>query len=139
MAEIKETVTTSQDSAVSETGADVQQETRKVNTEVAADSKTTTSNIVWYVVGLIEVLLLFRFALKLLGANPSSGFVDFIYMITGLLTAPFDKIFSVASPETGDVVRSVFEPSILVAVAVYALIGWGVVKLLNLNRPNVTQ
>jgi hypothetical protein len=80
-------------------------------------------------------LLAFRFALKLFGANPSSGFVDFVYNITGILTAPFDKIFSVASPETGDVVRSVFEPSILVAAAVYALIGWGVVKLLDLNKP----
>lgn len=136
MAEIKETVTTSQENAVSETGADVQQATRKVNTEVEADSKTTVSNIVWYVVGLIEILLVFRFVLKLLGANPTSGFVDFIYGLTGILTAPFDRIFSVATPEAGDVVQSVFEPSILVAAVVYALLGWGVVKLLNLNRPN---
>lgn len=136
MSELKETVTTSKEEGTDETGTQVQQQTKKINSRVEADGKTIASNIVWFIVGLIEVLLAFRFVLKLLGANPSSGFVDFIYGITGILTAPFDKIFSVAKPETGDVVGSVFEPSILVAAIVYALLGWGIVKMLNLNRPN---
>jgi hypothetical protein len=134
MAEIKKTVTTSQDEGISDTGAQVSQKTRKVNTEVAGDSKTTATNAVWYVVGFIEILIGFRFVLKLFGANPSAGFVDFIYTITGILTAPFDNIFGVTTPAAGDV-RSVFEPSILVAGVVYALIGWGIVKLFNLNQP----
>lgn len=133
MAEFKETVTTSKDEGVDNTGAQVQQQTRKVNTEVAADSKSTTTNLVWYLVGFIEILLAFRFVLKLLGANPTSGFVNFIYTITGVLTAPFDNIFGVTKPEAGDV-ESVFEPSILMAAAVYALIGWGIVKLIDVNR-----
>lgn len=139
MPEIKETVTTSQDEGVTETGADVQRETRRVNTEVEPDHKTTASNIVWYIVGFIGILLAIRFMLKLFGANPASGFVDFIYVVTGVLTAPFDNIFSVASPETGDVVRSVFEPSILVALVVYVLLGWGIVKLINLNRSSAVE
>ena len=139
MAEYKETVTTSQDTGVSESGADVQQKTRKVSTDVASDSKTTVSNVVWYILGLIEILLGFRFVLKLFGANPTSGFVDFVYNLTGILTAPFDKIFSVSRPETGDVVRSVFEPSILVAAVVYLIIAWGIVKLLTINRPTSAQ
>lgn len=138
MSEFKETVTTSVDEGVTQTGGQVEQQTRKVNTEVAGDSKTTASNIVWYIVGLIEILLAFRFALKLFGANPSSGFVDFIYSITNVLTAPFDSIFGVTSADTGDV-QSVLEPSILVAAAVYAILGWGIVKLLNLNRPEQIQ
>lgn len=134
MAEIKETVTTSQDTGVSDTGAEVQQQTRKVNTDVSADGKTTAANVIWYILGLIEVLLAFRFVLKLFGANPTSGFVDFVYSVTGILTMPFDEIFSVTTPETGDVVRSVFEPSIIVAAVVYALVAWGIVKLLTVNR-----
>lgn len=134
MAEIKKTVTTSQDEGVTDTGAEVQQQTRKVNTEVSGDSKTTAANAVWYLVGFVEILLAFRFVLKLFGANPTSGFVDFVYTITGVLTAPFDNIFGVTTPEAGDV-ESVFEPSILVAAVVYALVGWGIVKLLNLNQP----
>ena len=133
MTEFKETVTTSQDAGVDETGAQVQQKTRNIDRKVSADSTSTAANIVWYVLGIVEVFIGFRFVLKLLGANPSSGFVDFIYSITGILTAPFDNIFGVASTTTGTV-RSVFEPSILVAAAVYALVGWGIVKLLSINR-----
>jgi hypothetical protein len=137
MAEIKETVTTSQDEGVSETGAQVQQQTRKVDTAVTGDSKSVAANVVWYIVGFIEILLAFRFILKLLGANPASGFVDFVYNISGLLTAPFDNIFNVSTAE-GSVVESVFEPSILVAMVVYALIGWGIVKLVNVDRPTAS-
>jgi len=133
MTEIKETVTTSQKEGLNESGAQTQQETRKVDTEVSADSKSTVANVVWYVVGFIVILLGFRFVLKLLGANPASGFVDFTYTFSGILTAPFDNIFNVTSTTAGDV-QSVFEPSILVAMAVYALIGWGIVKLINVNK-----
>jgi hypothetical protein len=134
MAEVKRTVTTSQNEGVSETGAQVSQETRKVGTEVTGDGKSIATNGIWYLVGFIEIILLFRFVLKLLGANPSNDFVDFVYAVTGVLTAPFDTIFGVTKPQAGDI-SSVFEPSILVAAAVYALVGWGIVKLLNLNRP----
>lgn len=137
MAEYKETVTKSKDEGVDQTGVQVKQESRKVNTEVKADSRSVAGNAVWYILGVIEVLLAFRFVLKLLGANPNSGFVDFIYSITGILTAPFDSIFGVATAKSGDI-HSVFEPSILVAMAVYALAAWGIVKLLNLNRTDAS-
>ena len=135
MPEFKKTVTTSQDEGTNEAGARVQQETRKVNTEASGDSRSIAAKVVWYILGVVEVLIAFRFVLKLLGANPSSGFVDFIYSVTGVLTAPFDTIFGVTQATAGQV-HSVFEPSILVAVAVYALIGWGIVKLLSINRPD---
>ncbi len=133
MNEFKETVTTSKDEGVDETGTKVEQQTRKVDTTASADSKSIVTNGVWFLVGTIAILLAIRFVLKLLGANPTSGFVDFIYSVTGLLTAPFDTIFGVTTAVAGDI-HSVFEPSILVAIAVYALVGWGVVKLLSLNR-----
>jgi hypothetical protein len=134
MEEIKKTVTTSQNEGVSATGAQVSQETQKVGTEVSGDNRSIVTNGIWYLVGFIEIILTFRFVLKLLGANPASGFVNFVYTVTGILTAPFDNIFGVTKPQAG-VVSSVFEPSILVAIVVYALIGWGIVKLLHLNRP----
>ena len=136
MAEFKETVTTSKDQGVNQSGSQVQQQTRKVDTEVKASGKSTIGNIVWYILGIIEILLAFRFVLKLLGANPNSGFVDLIYSVSGVLTAPFDNIFNAASATSGDI-HSVFEPSILVAAAVYALIAWGIVKLININRSEV--
>lgn len=133
MADIKQTVTRTEDSGVDTSGAEVQQQTKRIQTEAAADPKTTAQNVVWYILGFIEILLGFRFVLKLLGANPASGFVNFIYNLTGLLTAPFDSIFGVTRAAAGQT-HSVFEPSILVAAAVYALIAWGIVKLITINQ-----
>lgn len=133
MSEFKETVTTSEDEGINAQGGQVRQQTRKVDTAASTDGKSVVTNVIWFIVGTIAVLLAFRFVLKLLGANPSSGFVDFVYGVTGVMTAPFDSIFGVTTTET-DTIRSVFEPSILVAAAVYALIGWGLVKLLNVDR-----
>jgi hypothetical protein len=135
MTEFKETVTKSRDEGIDKTGVQVQQQTRRVDTEVKADNKSIVGNVIWYILGVIEILLGFRFALKLLGANPESGFVDFVYTITGILTAPFDNIIGVTSTKSGDI-KSVFEPSILVAMAVYALVAWGIVKLININQAN---
>ncbi len=133
MADIKQTVTRTDNSGVDTAGAEVQQQTKRVQTEAAVDTKTTAQNIVWYVLGFIEVLIGIRFVLKLLGANTASSFVHLIYNVTGVLTAPFDSIFGVTTTTTGQT-NSVFEPSILVAAAVYALIAWGIVKLITINQ-----
>lgn len=130
MSEFEEKITTTQDNGVDANGAQVRQQTRRVETKTSG--MKTATNIVWYIVGFIGILLAFRFVLKLLGANPNSGFVDFIYAVSGILTAPFDNIFGVTRTTAGEV-SSVFEPSIIVAGVVYILIGWGVAKLLNLN------
>lgn len=133
MVDVKQTVTRTEDRGVDTTGAEVEQQTKRVQTEAAADPKITVQNVVWYILGFVEILLGFRFVLKLLGANSASGFVDFVYNITGVFTAPFDSIFGVTRTTAGQT-RSVFEPSILVAAAVYVLIAWGVVKLITINQ-----
>ena len=89
-------------------------------------------NATYYVLGVIEVLLAFRFLFKLLGANQASGFVSFIYTITGILAAPFKGIFS-SFVSDGLSARSVFEPSVIIAFIVYAIIAWGFVKLIRLK------
>jgi hypothetical protein len=133
MADIKQTVTRTEDTGVTPTGATVQQQTKHVQTESAPDTKTTIQNIIWYLLGLIEVLIALRFVLKLLGANSASSFVNFIYNVTGVLTAPFDSIFGVTEKTTGQT-QSVFEPSILVAAVVYLLVAWGIVKFITINQ-----
>jgi hypothetical protein len=51
------------------------------------------TQIVWYALSLLELLLVFRFSLKLLAANQSAGFTDFIYGITNIFVAPFNNVF----------------------------------------------
>ncbi len=81
---------------------------------------------VWWVVGFLDVLIAIRFFLKLFGANPAP-FVRFMYDVTWPLVAPFHGIFN--SDQVG---RSVLESESLVAVAIYSLIGWGIVSLIRL-------
>jgi len=133
MSDYKEEVTTTQSSGVNESGEKVQTRTNAVETSGSGDSKNTISNLVWYIFGVIAILLGIRFVMKLFGANVANGFVDFIYSVTGVLSAPFDTIFGVTKTQAGDT-SSVFEPSIIVAVLVYALIAWGISKLVRINE-----
>lgn len=89
----------------------------------------TARRLIYYVLGLLEILLAFRLILKLLGANPGSGFVAFIYSITHIFLTPFTAIFRSAVTD-GIETTAVFEPSTMIAMVVYALIAWGIVKLL---------
>lgn len=89
----------------------------------------TARRIVYYIWGILEVLLAFRLMLKLFGANPNSGFVSFIYSITQVFLAPFTAIFSNTTTH-GFETRAVLEPSTIIAMIVYALVAWGIVKLI---------
>lgn len=88
--------------------------------------------IIYYVLGVKVVLLALRFLFMLLGANPRSGFTVFLYSLTGILIAPFAGIFNPVSA-AGLVSRSVFDPATLIAMSIYALLDWGIVKLLWLK------
>jgi uncharacterized protein YggT (Ycf19 family) len=90
--------------------------------------------IVWLVLGIVEALLIIRVALKALGANPAAGFSQLIYGVTAPLVLPFQGIFP--SPATS---RSVLELSALVAIIVYALIAWGIVRLIAVLDPRQDQ
>jgi hypothetical protein len=82
---------------------------------------------VWFVAGVIDVLVGMRFFLKLFGASTVSPFVSLVYGVTAQLVAPFRGIFPVGA-ESG----FVFEPAALVALVVYPLIALGVVSLIRI-------
>lgn len=85
------------------------------------------SQLVYLVFGVAIGLIAIRFVLLLLGANPEAGFTDFVYAVTNPLVAPFEGIFGAPDLETG-----VFDPASLVAIVVYALLGWVVGKLIDI-------
>ncbi len=83
------------------------------------------AQITYLVLGVVEALIITRVILKLLAANPEAGFVRFIYNVSAPLVAPFQGIFP--TPVTQN---SVLELSALVAIAVYAVIAWALVRLI---------
>ena len=88
------------------------------------------NQIIWFILGLIEVLLGFRVALRALGGDPFVGFTSLIYAITTPLAAPFRGILGIST--TGN---SAIEWSTIVAAIVYLIVAWGLVYLLELIYP----
>lgn len=89
--------------------------------------------IVYYILGIIQSLLLIRLIFRLLGANPESPFVSFIYSISGIFLAPFTGIFRAAATN-GIETTAILEPSIIIAIIVYTLIAYGVVRLIEIYQ-----
>ncbi len=87
------------------------------------------TQIVWYVLGLIEILLAFRIILKLLGANPDAGFTSFIYGSTYIFSAPFLNVFRVTQLE-----GNIFEWTTLLGMFVYWVIAFGIIKLFLMGK-----
>ena len=79
---------------------------------------------IYLIFGIVETLLVLRFILKLLGANPEAGFASFIYRVSTPLVAPFAGLFG--SPQLNGMV---LELEVLVAIVVYGLVAWGLAKL----------
>ncbi len=90
------------------------------------------ARIIWFIAGVIEVLLGLRFLLAALGANPANGFADFIYNVSHPFVAPFFNLFNY-NLQYG---VSRFEGYTLFAMLIYALIAWGLAKLFTLGRPH---
>jgi len=122
-----------------------QYQTRTVSTDVVqrpnamADQQQTfqqkkavwrSYNIIWFAIGLIDAVLVFRFIFELLGANPGNAFVTFIYTLSYPFAGPFQTILGVTS-----VASSMFDWSLLVGMVVYLLIGYALVQLLRIIRP----
>lgn len=89
-----------------------------------------TYQIIMYITGVIETFLAFRIILKALGANPSSGFVQFMYAVSDPFALPFSGMFrSITEGE------SVFELSSFIACIFYLILAYGLIQLFQLIKP----
>ncbi len=83
--------------------------------------------VTWFVITLIDAMVAIRFVMKLLGASTQAPFVGFVYGLTSPLVSPFRGIFA----DSGQGFF-IFEPASLVAIAVYALLGWAIVAAIRI-------
>ncbi len=118
---VKETITSQNDSTNSVVTAPVRN---------VATSSQTVEYLVYFFAGTLEILLAFRLVFKLMGASLSSAFVGLIYGITGIFILPFEGIFHQGYAQ-GVETTSILEPSTVVAIIVYAVLAWGIIKLLR--------
>jgi hypothetical protein len=82
------------------------------------------TQLVWLFFGILEAFIGLRIMLKLIGANAASPIATFIYGFTDLFLKPFAGLTS--TPSAGGMV---LEISSFIAMLVYALLAWGIERL----------
>lgn len=97
-------------------------------TSWGASPLATWINGIYLVLAVTEGLIAIRFVLKLLAANPEAGFARFTYGVTGPLVAPFTGLLGNPGTTTGNQ----FEVTSLAAMAIYALAGWLLTRIVRL-------
>ncbi len=102
---------------------------RPVTTERQEYGMNIAARIVYFLGGILLVLLGLRLLLALLGANPASGFANFIYSVSRPFVSPFFGLFSY-EPTLG---KSHFEMSTLIAIVVYAIVMVLLAKLVTIG------
>ena len=88
------------------------------------------TQVVYYILGIIEIILAFRFVLRLLAANAGAGFTHFIYSVSYPFWYPFASVFG-----TTRVDASAFEWTTLLAMVVYWVIAVAIIKLFLISKP----
>jgi hypothetical protein len=109
--------------------------TEQVVTDVAAERRMglfQLNRFLWSLLAFLEILLAFRFVLRLIASNSESGFGMLMYGITGVFVAPFNGL--VGTPTSGG---AALEVTTLIAMAVYALVFWGIAYVIRMvvDRP----
>ena len=83
------------------------------------------TQFIWLLFGGLEALIGIRVILMLIGANPANPFTAFVYQLSSLFLWPFQNI--VVNPAFQN---SVLEITSIIAMIVYPLIGWAIVRLI---------
>jgi YggT family protein len=86
------------------------------------------ARVVNTIIGIIEVLLVVRLLFELFGANAASPFIAWIYGMSGALMGPFANAFPAF--QLGG--ASMLDVTAILAMIVYAVIGWLLVEILSL-------
>jgi uncharacterized protein YggT (Ycf19 family) len=107
----------------------LRQEEQRLELARRATTSNWIINSIYFFVGLLEILLGLRFLLRVLGANTDNTFAQVIYNLSDPFVAPFSTLF--VSPVTGGG-ANIFDVNVLIAIVVYALLGWLAVWLVRL-------
>jgi len=97
----------------------------------------TVSQAIMLLFGAVEILIGLRVLLKFIGANPDNEFARFIYNAAGLFLGPFFGLVGSPTSSSG----MVLEVPSLIAMLVYALLGWLFITVIwpLFERPTTTS
>lgn len=101
---------------------------RQVVRNTAAERRLTlvrVNQVIWLLFGFLEALIAIRIVLRMIGANPGAFFTQVVYGTTDVFLWPFAGI--TANP---GVSAYTLELTSIIAMIVYALIAWGLTRLI---------
>ncbi|MGH7175410.1 MAG: hypothetical protein ACREGR_03580 [Minisyncoccia bacterium] len=101
------------------------------DTVVPSYPAVIVARLINLIVGLAEILFLIRIMLELLTANTASPFVAWVYQFSDRLMGPLLGAFPSLALGSG----SIFDLTALLAMIVYAIVGWIIVRILFLLVP----
>src|SRR5207237_5211247 len=81
------------------------------------------SRLIWFLVGVLDVLIAIRFVLLMAGANAAVGFAQLIYGVTTPFVGPFLGLFGKPLTYEGAARTAQVEFESLVAIVAWALVG----------------
>lgn len=98
--------------------------------EVVEAKSAKKNQVIWYILGILNTVLVLRVIFLLLGAR-TVGFATALYSITHPFVAPFMGIFA-----TPSVSGAYFDSAAVLAIVIYTLLGWGLSTLIDvMYRP----
>ena len=106
----------------------LRQEERRLGTARRSNIFTWIVNSIFWLAGMIEILLGIRFFLRLLGANRENSFSQLINNLSTPFIAPFSTLFISPTSETG---HYIFDVNIVIAIVAYALLSYLAVSLVR--------
>ncbi|OIP70413.1 MAG: hypothetical protein AUK48_13745 [Oscillatoriales cyanobacterium CG2_30_44_21] len=106
----------------------LRQEEGRLRTAQRSNTYIWIVNSIYWLGGLIEILLGLRFILRLFGANTQNEFARLINNLSAPLIAPFSTLF--ISP-TSDGGANIFDVNIVIAIIAYALLSYLLISLVR--------
>lgn len=109
------------------------EKTRGIQAANQNSSVARIINIAYYLFGALEILLLLRVVLHLVGVNAENGFAKFIYALSSPFVALFGSLLQ--NPTLSS--TSTLEITTIIAMIAWAIVAWLVGRLmwLVLSRP----
>jgi len=106
----------------------LRQEENRLETAQRSNTYIWLVNSIYWLSGMLEILLGLRFALRFFGANPQNEFARLINNLSAPFIAPFSTLF--ISP-TSDGGANIFDVNIIIAIIAYAILSYLAVSLVR--------
>ena len=105
------------------------QQEKRLGTARRSTTLIWIMNSIYWLAGMLEILLVMRFLLRLFGANPQNEFARLIHALSAPLAAPFSTLFISPTSEGG---ANIFDVNVVIAIVAYALLSYVAVSLIKL-------